>query len=69
VFKCSADEPAIQEVVLPDLVRSKLTKLRGWKKRKGESLVPNAPLFVSQRGLRRSTRSSRTATPVTTRAS
>ena len=30
VFKRSADEPAIQQVVLPDLVRAKLNKLRGW---------------------------------------
>jgi integrase len=37
VFKRSAEEPAIQEVVLPDLVRAKLDKLRAWKKGKGES--------------------------------
>ena len=50
VFKSSADEPAIQEVVLPDLVRAKLNKLRGWKKRKGESLAVDAPVFFSRLG-------------------
>ena len=50
VFKRSADEPAVQEVVLPDLVRAKLEKLRAWKKREGESLAPDAPLFVSRIG-------------------
>jgi site-specific recombinase XerC len=56
VFKRSADEPAVQEVVLPDLVRAKLEKLRAWKKREGESLVPDAPLFVSRLGRRLSAR-------------
>lgn len=56
VFKRSADEPAGQEVVLPDLVRAKLEKLRAWKKREGESLAPDAPLFVSRLGRRLSAR-------------
>ena len=56
VFKRSADEPAVQEVVLPDLVRAKLEKLRAWKKREGESLAPDAPLFVSRLGKRLSSR-------------
>ena len=56
VFKRSAGEPAVQEVVLPDLVRAKLTKLRAWKKREGESLAPDAPLFVSRLGKRLSSR-------------
>ncbi|HPC83092.1 MAG TPA: tyrosine-type recombinase/integrase [Thermoanaerobaculaceae bacterium] len=56
VFKRSADEPATQEVVLPDLVRAKLEKLRAWKKREGESLAPDAPLFVSRLGRRLSSR-------------
>jgi site-specific recombinase XerC len=56
VFKRSADEPAVQEVVLPDLVRAKLEKLRAWKKREGESLAPDAPLFVSRLGHRLSAR-------------
>ena len=61
VFKRSADEPAIQEVVLPDLVRAKLNKLRGWKKRKGESLALDAPFFVSRLGRRLSARQLRHA--------
>jgi site-specific recombinase XerC len=61
VFKRSADEPAIQEVVLPDLVRAKLEKLRAWKKREGESLAPDAPLFVSRLGRRLSARQLRHA--------
>ena len=52
VFKSSAEEPAIQEVVLPDLVRAKLNKLHGWKKRKGESLAVDAPVFISRLGQR-----------------
>lgn len=61
VFKRSADEPANQDVVLPDLVRAKLDKLRAWKKGKGESLVPDAPLFVSRLGRRLSARQLRHA--------
>lgn len=56
VFKRSANEPAVQEVVLPDLVRAKLEKLRSWKKRQGESLAADAPLFVSRLGRRLSSR-------------
>lgn len=61
VFKRSAGEPAIQEIVLPDLVRAKLEKLRVWKKRGGESLAPDAPLFVSRLGRRLSSRQVRHA--------
>jgi integrase len=56
VFKRSADEPAEQEVVLPDLLRAKLEKLLGWKRREGESLAPDAPLFISRLGRRLSAR-------------
>jgi site-specific recombinase XerC len=56
VFKRSADEPAHQEVVLPDVVRAKLEKLRAWKRREGESLAPDAPLFISRLGRRLSAR-------------
>ena len=56
VFKRSTANPAVQEVVLPDLVRAKLEKLRSWKKRQGESLAPDAPLFVSRLGRRLSSR-------------
>ncbi len=56
VYKRSNDDPDAQEVVLPDALRAKLDKLRGWKKRRGESLEPDAPLFVSRRGKRLSAR-------------
>lgn len=50
-----------QEVLLSDALRSKLGKLRRWKDQRGESLEPDAPLFVSQRGTRLSTRQLRHA--------
>jgi len=56
VFKRSAKEPATQEIVLPDLVRAKLQKFRAWKKREGESLAADAPLFLSRLGKRLSSR-------------
>ena len=46
----------VQEVLLPDAVREKLTAFRLWKQARGEDLSPLAPLFVSQRGLRLSAR-------------
>jgi len=45
-----------QEVVLSEALRTKLAALRAWKDAIGESLATEAPLFVSQRGLRLSTR-------------
>jgi len=56
VFKRSSDDPACQEVVLPDILRAKLGKLRSWKKRRGENLDGDAPLFVSRKGNRLSAR-------------
>lgn len=56
VFKRSNDDEAMQEVVLPDNLRAKLDKLLGWKKREGESLDSDAPLFVSRNGNRLSSR-------------
>ena len=56
VFKRSSDETEHQEVVLPDGTRAKLDKLYRWKKRAGESLAPDAPLFVSRRKRRLSAR-------------
>lgn len=61
VFKRSASDPAVQEVVLPELARAKLQKLRTWKQQENESLAPDAPLFVSRLGRRLS--ASRSATP------
>jgi site-specific recombinase XerC len=51
----------LQEVVLSEVLRAKLAGLRTWKAANGESLAPDAPLFVSQRGLRLSTRQLRHA--------
>ncbi|MFZ5787451.1 MAG: site-specific integrase [Acidobacteriota bacterium] len=56
VFKRSNDDESMQEVVLPDPLRVKLEKLWRWKKQRGEGLEPDAPLFVSRRGLRLSSR-------------
>ncbi|HYM96857.1 MAG TPA: tyrosine-type recombinase/integrase, partial [Candidatus Sulfotelmatobacter sp.] len=58
-FKRSTTEPATQEVFLPDSVWYKLGKLVGWKRTSGESLTPDAPLFVSRRGKRIATRTLR----------
>jgi site-specific recombinase XerC len=51
----------LQEVVLSEALRAKLAGLRAWKAANGESVAPDAPLFVSQRGLRLSTRQLRHA--------
>jgi site-specific recombinase XerC len=51
----------LQEVVLSEALRAKLAGLRAWKHEQGESLASDAPLFVSQRGLRLSTRQLRHA--------
>jgi site-specific recombinase XerC len=59
VFKRATDDPAPQEVFLPDSVWYKLGKLVTWKKGRGESLEPDAPLFVSRRGERIATRTLR----------
>jgi integrase/recombinase XerC len=56
VFKPSSDDPARQEVFLSDALRAKLDKFRAWKARERESLTPSAPLLVSLRGTRLSTR-------------
>jgi len=56
VFKRSAKEPAPQEVLLPDVVRAKLEKLLTMRKRAGEILTPETPVFVSRLGRRLSAR-------------
>ncbi len=61
VFKGSDSESDTQEIVLPDLVRAKLEKLYRWKKREGQDLSESAPLFVSRKGNRLSTRQLRHA--------
>ena len=45
-----------QEVVVSVGLRAKLEKFRAWKAREGERVDRGAPLFVSQRGTRLSTR-------------
>lgn len=61
VFKRSSQEPAPQEVFLPDIVRAKLEKLLAGRRRAGESLTPQTPVFVSRLGRRLSTRQLRHA--------
>ena len=61
VFKRSSDDTEHQEVVLPDMVRAKLGKLYSWKKANGESLAPDAPLFISRNKNRLSARQLRHA--------
>ena len=56
IFKRSNNDPTTQEVVLPDNLRAKLEKFWAWKKRRGESVEPTAPLFISRRGNRLSAR-------------
>lgn len=56
VFKSCTDNPARQEVGLNNTVRHKLKKFLAWKKTRGEPLENSAPLFVSRKGNRLSTR-------------
>jgi integrase/recombinase XerC len=56
VFKGSRDDGTRQEVLLSDGVRAKLERFRTWKAREHESLDQAAPLFVSLRSSRLSTR-------------
>jgi site-specific recombinase XerC len=58
-FKRSTDSPASQDVFLPDSAWYKLTKFIEWKRARGESLDPAAPLFTSRRGTRIATRTLR----------
>lgn len=61
VFKRCTDSPAPQEVFLPDNLVYKLRRFVAWKSRQGESLEPDAPLFVSRHGKRLSSRMTREA--------
>jgi integrase/recombinase XerC len=60
VFKQSASKPVDQVLYLNRTLRTKLDRLLIWKKRNGESVAPDAPLFVSRKGNRLSTRQMRT---------
>ena len=55
-FKRSNDDPAMQEVFLPEALRGKLARLWKNKQRDGESLADDAPVFVSREGGRLSKR-------------
>jgi hypothetical protein len=52
VLKRCTKGPAPQEIFLPDSIHYKLGRLLARKKRRGESLAPEAPLFVSLKGNR-----------------
>jgi integrase/recombinase XerC len=56
VFKRSNANVREQQVLLSEAWRAKLAKFRAWKTAHGESIEPDAPLFVSRNGLRISTR-------------
>jgi integrase len=56
VFKRSNMKFSMQQISLNEAVRAKLEKFRGWKKTSGESIAPAAPLFISRKGNRLSTR-------------
>jgi site-specific recombinase XerC len=59
IFKRSSNEPATQEVFVPDSAWYKLGKLVAWKRTNAESLNADAPLFISRRGKRIATRTLR----------
>lgn len=59
VFKRAGENnssPEHQRVFVPDALRYKLDKYRRWKKARGESVDADAPLFLSRRLQRLSTR-------------
>ena len=61
VFKRSSDDLKGQEVVLSATAQAKLEKFFGWKRHQQQSLAADAPLFVSRKGNRLSTRQLRHA--------
>jgi site-specific recombinase XerD len=61
VFKRSREDARGQEVVLSSSVQAKLEKFFRWKRQQEESMEPDAPLFVSRKGNRLSTRQVRHA--------
>nr|BDT32051.1 tyrosine-type recombinase/integrase [Myxococcus sp. MH1] len=56
IFKGCRRHPRPQEVVLSDTVRAKLEKLLRLKRSQGHDVEAQAPLFLSRKGLRLSTR-------------
>jgi integrase/recombinase XerC len=61
VFKRSREDARGQEVVLSSGVQAKLEKFFRWKRQQDESMAADAPLFVSRKGNRLSTRQVRHA--------
>lgn len=61
VFKRCTETPAPQEVFLPDGLVYKLGRFLKWKAARGESTAADAPLFVSRRKSRLSSRRAREA--------
>lgn len=61
VFKRSNDDARRQQVVLSARVQAKLEKFFRWKRQQHQSMAPDAPLFVSRKGNRLSTRQVRHA--------
>ena len=59
-FKRSTSRPASQEVPVNQRLKIKLAKFIAWKKRRGQSIDMNAPLFVSKKKNPISTRAMRT---------
>ncbi len=56
VFKRSNRDVSMQEAILPDRARYKLKAFLRWKRQRGESTSPDAPLFVSRHRKRLSLR-------------
>ena len=56
VFKGCRRDPGPQEIMLSETLRAKLAAFFGWKRARGKALAPGAPLLVSCKGGRLSTR-------------
>ncbi|MGQ0506754.1 MAG: tyrosine-type recombinase/integrase [Myxococcaceae bacterium] len=61
VFQRSCQDARGQEVVLSSVAHAKLEKFFRWKRQQDESMTADAPLFVSRKGNRLSTRQVRHA--------
>ena len=61
VFKRCGSDPVPQTVFIPDDLAYKLKRFYSWKRRRGQSLAVDAPLFVSRLKRRIHTRSIRRA--------
>jgi integrase/recombinase XerC len=56
VFKGCRRDPTPQEIMLSEALRAKVAAFLDGKQARGEALAPRAPLFVSRKGGRLSTR-------------